>query len=449
MKPSSHLKEPRIESLAPVRTDLVGLERYFNNTWGLYEQLFGAIADSRLMYEAPDPLRHPLVFYLGHTAAFYVNKLVAAGLLSAGVEPRFEVLFAKGVDPDRPEHLTNPAAWPALEELWQYRDAVRSVVNDCIQQLDAGTVGPDDPAWSVLMGLSHDRIHYETSSVLVRQAPAERLRRPESWRYAPTLGAPPEPETVSCDVGTVVLGRPTDSRLFGWDNEFGRTETAVSAFQATRNLVSNAEFAEFIADGGYQRERLWSPAGGDWRARVDAAHPAFWKRHHGTWSYRRMFDWVDLPQDWPAEVNAFEAEAFCAWRGDGWRLPSEAEQHCIRWGAPLTDGDSVFTRGVYNLNLAFGSPTPVGYLEAGRSASGFNDVYGNVWQWLADDFQPLFGFEPHPLYADFSAPYFGSEHAVLAGGSWATGGTSASRHYRLWFRRHFTQHAGFRLARSA
>jgi formylglycine-generating enzyme required for sulfatase activity len=73
------------------------------------------------------------------------------------------------------------------------------------------------------------------------------------------------------------------------------------------------------------------------------------------------------------------------------------------------------------------------------------DPVGNVWQWIEDDFNPLPGFSPDPLYMDFSQPYFGSRHKMLLGGSWATTGTAASLDYRLWFRPNFYQHAGFRL----
>ena len=88
-------------------------------------------------------------------------------------------------------------------------------------------------------------------------------------------------------------------------------------------------------------------------------------------------------------------------------------------------------------------------MKLGVTASGFNDIYGNVWDWLSDDFYALEGFNVHPWYKEFSAPYMDSEHGMMAGGAWATTGTGASKYYRLWFRRYFYQHAGFRLAMDA
>ena len=57
--------------------------------------------------------------------------------------------------------------------------------------------------------------------------------------------------------------------------------------------------------------QFWSPSGWEWHARTDTHHPLFWAPVDDSWQYRRMFDWVPLPLDWPAEVNAFEAEAYC------------------------------------------------------------------------------------------------------------------------------------------
>ena len=98
----------KIESLVPVKLNGLKketLKEYFKNTWKIYEQLFSSIQSDKTFYLSPDPLRNPLIFYWGHTAAFYINKMVMAGLLDKGINARFEQLFAVGVDPDLPENL--------------------------------------------------------------------------------------------------------------------------------------------------------------------------------------------------------------------------------------------------------------------------------------------------------------------------------------------------------
>jgi 5-histidylcysteine sulfoxide synthase len=302
------------------------------------------------------------------------------------------------------------------------------------------------------MGLEHERIHFETTSMLIRQLPADALRRPTGWRYAPLEdgedGEAPSGRLIDVEAGTVELGKPTSVPSFGWDNEYGSRVEQVSSFAATADLVTNDEFLAFVQDGGYDDPSLWSEEGQAWKDGVDARHPKFWVPAGDGYRYRAMFEELEWPAHWPAEVNAHEAQAFCRWRGPEWRLPTEAESVRICQDAPLADADST-SSDTYNLELSYGSPTPVGHLPGGTTGRGFNDVHGNVWQWLSDDFEPLPGFQKHDLYEDFSEPYFDDRHSMLRGGSWASTGTSASRFYRLWFRREFFQHAGFRLARNA
>ena len=416
------------------------LRAYFQYAWDLYEHLFSSLVDDETFVLQPDPLRHPLVFYLGHTAAFYVNKLRLAGVIDEDVDRRFESVFAKGVDPELPEHLDSNLGWPSIPEVRDYRRRVHQLVCRVIETTELNLpVGPSHPLWSLLMSIEHDLIHFETSSVLIRQLPVERVARPEGWLYAPTHGGV-ENRLVEVEGGRVVLGKPADHPLFGWDNEYGRLELTVKPFLVARNLVTNGEFLEFLRGGGYHDERCWTGQGWEWRQREEVEHPKFWVSRGGEFVYRAMFDEISLPGQWPVEVNAHEAAAFCRWKGEGWRLLSEAEFALLsdRCQDPLTCSD-------YNLNFRYGSSTPVGYGQSGE----VTDLWGNVWDWLADDFYPLPGFKTHDLYEDFSNGYMDSEHGMMLGGSWATTGTGASRFYRLWFRRHFYQHAGFRLARSS
>lgn len=439
-----------IRSLPPIRLEGLSnreLVDYFTNTWELYELLFSSVRSDDSLLVNPDPLRHPLIFYLGHTAVFYLNKLKIAGVIDRGFDDHFEQLFEMGVDPERPEDLPS-FPWPTVESVREYRRRVYDFLVEHLSSVDIPErVTPgDDEMWALLMGLEHDRIHFETSSVLIRQYPAAALTRPEGWEYAPVaITAETNGSPIPVGPGRVRLGKPPDVPTFGWDNEYGERPVEVAPFAAMPHLVTNAEFGEFVDDGGYAERALWSEEGWSWKERSAATHPRFWVPVDGGFRYRAMFDEIELPAAWPVEVNAHEAHAYCRWRGPQWRLPTEAEFARMTADAPLADGDSVFA-GCYNLNLAFGSPSPVGLLANGATGRGFHDAYGNVWQWLSDDFTPLPGFETHYLYRDFSEPFFDEQHSMLLGGSWASTGTSASRFYRLWFRRDFYQHAGFRLA---
>ena len=103
------------------------IRRYFNATFTLDEQLYETLADDKAYYLRPEPLRHPPIFYLGHTATFYVNKLIVAKIIDERIDPRFESMFAVGVDEMSWDDLNEAHYdWPTVAEVKAYRQAVRA-----------------------------------------------------------------------------------------------------------------------------------------------------------------------------------------------------------------------------------------------------------------------------------------------------------------------------------
>ncbi len=437
-------------SMKPPRLDMTNkdeLMAYFVNTWKLSDWLFESIVDHETYYINPDPLRHPLIFYHGHTASFYINKLILAGALDKGLNKWYEDLFSQGVDPEKPRDLVKRNDWPSVDQVLAYRARAFQIVSQWIEKTPVSLPITDkDAHWALLMGIEHDRIHFETSSVLIRQYEVGRLTRPKGWKYAPANQTHPQFEMIQVPGGVADLGKDSKYPTYGWDNEYGKLVEQVKPFEAAKNLVTNGEYLEFVNSGAYNDARFWSEEGLEWKQDFEAKHPRFWVPDGGAYRYRAMFDILDLPLDWPVEVNCHEALAFCKWKGEGFRLLSEAEFNRISAPVMSDDDDPMFHKD-FNLDLKYGSPCPVGMLKGAASPLGINDVYGNVWVWLRNDFYPLPGFKPHYLYENFSEPYLDDRHAMMLGGAWATMGTGASRYYRLWFRRGFYQHAGFRLAR--
>ena len=237
--------------------------------------------------------------------------------------------------------------------------------------------------------------------------------------------------------------------MFGWDNEYGKRQVRVRSFQASQYLVTNREFYEFVAAGGYQDPKYWTEHGWAWRQNRNGKWPTFWVSDGpaGLHQYRlrTMFQVADMPWSWPVAVNWYEAKAYCAWKTEQdnspmpYRLLTENEHHRLR-------GDDEAVSQSANLHLTWGSETPVNALPP--NAAGFYDVFGNVWHWCEDDFHPLEGFRVHRIYDDFSTPCFDGEHKMILGGSFISTGDEATRWARFHFRPHFFQHAGFRLARS-
>ncbi|MDE2120457.1 MAG: 5-histidylcysteine sulfoxide synthase [Betaproteobacteria bacterium] len=423
----------------------------FHATFDRYESLFEVLRGEQAYTVKPISLRHPLIFYLGHTATFFINKLVLAGVLEQRIDPRLESMFAVGVDEMSWDDLDDAHYdWPTSAEVRAYRARVRATVDRVLRELPLSTpITWDSPWWVILMGIEHERIHLETSSVLIRQHELRFVRSHPRWQPCRESGPAPRNELVAVAGASFRLGRERDEPVwYGWDNEFGRHEARTAPFQAARYLVSNQEFLEFVEAGGYADDAWWSEEGAAWKRFARAEHPTFWSREGsreaGAWKLRLMCEVVDMPWNWPVETNFHEAQAFCNWRSRRddlqVRLPSEDEWHALRQAAGIGDGPQPRPAAA-NLELDhWASSCPVDRFAHGE----FHDVVGNVWQWLDTPTYPFPGFDVHPVYDDFTTPTFDERHNLIKGGSWVSCGNQALPVSRYAFRRHFFQHAGFR-----
>lgn len=421
--------------------------RYFHATFDRYEQLFEVLTCDEAYYRKSIALRHPLIFYLGHTATFFINKLLLAGVIDQRIDPGFESMFAIGVDEMSWDDLNDERYdWPAVEAVKAYRRSVRAVVDRVIRTQPLPLpIGWEHPWWIVLMGIEHERIHLETSSVLIRQHQLKYVRPHPAWEPCRTAGAAPDNELVAVPASDVRLGRDIDDPVvYGWDNEFGRHAAAVAPFRASRHLVSNREFLAFVEAGGYADDSLWQEEGAAWRKFAGAGHPTFWIRDGGEWRLRLMLEEVPMPWGWPVETNYHEAKAFCQWKarvsGQPVRLPTEDEWQAL---CRYAEADGLPDERIAAANIQldhYASSCPVTEFAHGP----FFDVIGNVWQWTETPTYPFEGFQVHPIYDDFTVPTFDDRHNLIKGGAWISCGNEAVTGSRYAFRRHFFQHAGFR-----
>ncbi len=427
------------------------IRRYFHNTYDAFESLYGLLASDEVFYHRPEPLRHPHIFYFGHTAVFFVNKLVLAKILPGRIDPELESIFAVGVDEMSWDDLDETRYdWPTVERTRRYRERVRETVDGLIDRLPLKLpIDWDSPWWVILMGIEHERIHIETSSVLIRQTPLELVRPSAEWPRCKDTAAPSENELVEVPEGAVHLGKRKSDDYYGWDNEYGSHEAKIPSFRAARHLVSHAEFLEFVEAGGYKEEHWWSEEGWQWRSYKAAEHPHFWRRSDEGWRYRALTEEIPLPLDWPVDVNLHEAEAFCRWLGERTgrklRLPTEDEWVRLCDHARVPDLPDWGEKAPANIHLEhWASAGPVGRFRHGE----FSDLIGNVWQWTRTPIYPFEGFEIHPIYDDFTTPTFDGRHFLIKGGSFISAGDEALRSARYAFRPHFFQHAGFRYVES-
>ncbi|MBN9228501.1 MAG: 5-histidylcysteine sulfoxide synthase [Legionella steelei] len=441
-------KTPLLDDLlTPKKLD--GLKEYFRNSFEIYESLFACIANDEAYYLRAEPLRHPLIFYYGHTATFFINKLILGHYIDKRINEHFESMFAIGVDEMSWDDLNaTHYNWPKVKEVADYRKQVKILIEQLIDTIPLNTtINQDSLAWVILMGIEHERIHLETSSVILRMVPLSYLRKSKKWRACSEVAEAPFNELIAVTGESLTLGRGDEHKIFGWDNEFGSKNILVNDFYASKFLVSNQEFLSFIEAGGYENSEWWTSEGKKWLNYTNAKMPRFWQFKNSQFWQRNMLEEIPLPLNWPVEVNYHEAKAFCNWKSftenKYIRLPTEAEWTFLR--SQIADDVIDWQEAPGNLNLEYyASSCPVDKFKN----KCFYDVIGNVWQWTETAIDAFPGFKVHKLYDDFSTPTFDGQHNLIKGGSWISTGNLATKKARYAFRRHFFQHAGFRYIQS-
>jgi ergothioneine biosynthesis protein EgtB len=377
----------------------------------------------------PMPDASPAKWHLAHTTWFFETFVLRDRLPDYRLfDARWAYLFNsyyEGEGDRLARDRRGMIGRPSLAEVRAYRAHVDAALLDAF---------PDLPADLIALGLQHEQQHQELMLMDLQAALAENPLHPPAWPPTPAKVGEPAPPLRWIDgvSGLVEIGAGDEG--FAFDCERPRHRHFLVPHALASRPVTNDEWADFIADGGYAEPRLWLADGWAWVRANDVTAPLYWMQNEAGWDRfgldgRRRLD----PAAPVAHVSYFEADAYARWAGA--RLPTEAE-----WEAAAAGADPL---GGHQLDAA-------GPVQPRRSPDGDGcaDLFGNVWEWTASAFLPYPGFRPAAgTVGEYNGKFMVSQ-MVLKGGCCAT----PRGHLRASYRNFFYPHqrwmfAGLRLAR--
>ncbi len=343
------------------------------------------------------PILSPLAWDLGHIANFEELWLVQR---VGGREPMRGELGRFYDAIENPRTTRNELPILRGDELRSYMEEVRGRTLEVLEAV--ALEDADDPlledGFIYEMLLAHEHQHNETMLQLLQMVDGyEPITVDVSVAAEPVADGP---EMVRMDGGPHEIGAPGEG--FAYDNERPRHTVELAPFEIDRTPVTNAAYAEFVADTGAEPPLYWERDGDGWvtttfgrREQLDPDHPVVHVDWHG-------------------------AAGFAAWAGK--RLPTELE-----WEAAASGAE----RDRANLDhLGFGTAPAGAYADAAADC-GAVQMLGDVWEWTSSDFTAYPGFRAFP-YPEYSEVFFGDAYKVLRGGAWATRRDVIRTSFRNW-----------------
>ncbi len=419
--------------------------------------LVAPISDEDLM-KVHSPLMSPLVWDLGHIAAFEDLWLVHR----VGGQPMVRADLARTYDAfETPRAERGDLHFLGPDEARAYMAAVRDRARELMSSRGAGELHE--------LVLRHEQQHNETMLQTIQLARLDgyelvadggadhvgRMMAGDDREPASGVSAaegPGDLELVEVPGGECTIGAQASG--FAYDNERPRHPTDVRGFLIGHRPVSNASYLTFVEGGGYERREWWSDEGWAWKEEYDISHPDGWTADlRAEWRLGAL-EPLD-PRRPVVHISWFEADAFA--RAHGARLPTETEwEKAATWNQETGRarvfpwGDDPPQPGVHaNLEHHRPGPLPADAHPAGASPFGCLAMVGDVWEWTSSIFQGYRGFVAHP-YREYSEVFFGRDFRVLRGGSWATSARVATPTFRNWdFPQRRQIFAGLRLAKDA
>ena len=365
----------------------------------------------------------PAKWHLAHTNWFFETFVLRDHVPGYRLfDERFHFLFNSYYDGEGERHprpKRSLISRPSLAEVREWRAHVDQALERAMPAL------PPAALELVELGINHEQQHQELLLTDLLAAFAENA-------LEPAYGSLPPPACFAIEPLGWLPGREGKVEVgagdgFAFDCERPRHPVLLASHAIAARPVTNREWEEFIADGGYRTASLWLSDGWDWVQREQVEAPLYW---HGDGTMFTLGGRREVDGAAPvAHISFYEADAFARWAGA--RLPTEAEWEDFAASADPWLGHQLDTAGPV-------VPKPGGGL------------FGDVWQWTASAFLPYPGFKVADGAVGEYNGKFMSGQMVLKGASCATPRGHSRASYRNFFppsaRWQFT---GVRLARDA
>ena len=384
-------------------------------------------AEDQSVQSMPDA--SPTKWHLAHTTWFYETFVLAPHLPGyRPFDPRFAFLFNsyyKQLQGHPIRANRGLMSRPNLDEVRDYRRHVDGHMSELLEPPVADEVGT-----LIELGLNHEQQHQELMVTDIKHAlwsnplrPAYLPPRREEAKDVPGL------RWVGFEEGVREIGHAGPG--FAFDNEFPRHKVYQYAFRMASRLVTNGEYLQFIADGGYHRPELWLSDGWDQAGASKWEAPLYWINEEGRWLVYSLGGVHPIdPAEPVGHVSFYEADAYARWAGK--RLPTEAEWEIAASGCTV-EGNLLESERFHPA------------VATGREE--LQQVFGDVWEWTSSPYVGYPGYQPPAgVLGEYNGKFMCNQ-MVLRGGSCATPRSHLRATYRNFFPAHTRwQFMGIRLA---